>query len=69
MALSVSSLLNSRCLEGALHRTGAQEIFVRGMSKRIGVMGRQDNVTISQDLSPSSWREERDQGLYNLMGL
>ena len=36
---------------------------------RIDVMGRQDNVTISQDLSPSSWREEKDQGFYNLVGL
>ena len=69
MALSVSSLLNSRCLEGALHRTGAREIFARGMNKRMGVMGRQDNVTVSQDLSPSSWREEKDQGFYNLMRL
>lgn len=69
MALSVSSLLNSRCLEGALHRTGAREIFVRGMNKRMVVIGRQDNVAVSQDLSPSSWREEKDQGFNHLMGL
>lgn len=31
-------------------------------------MGMVDNVTVSQDLSPSSWRE-KDQVFYNLMGL